>query len=71
MFVFARWPPPVRPAPLDGLWRTNSDPSSTGSGTRLSKGSNGKGGFDEQYQLAGAGGIEPPNGGIKTRLIIQ
>jgi hypothetical protein len=25
----------------------------------------------EQYQLAGAGGIEPPNGGIKIRLIIQ
>jgi hypothetical protein len=22
--------------------------------------------FDEQYQLAGAGGIEPPNGGIKS-----
>jgi hypothetical protein len=27
--------------------------------------------LDEQYQLAGAGGIEPPNGGIKIRLIIQ
>jgi hypothetical protein len=25
----------------------------------------------EQYQLAGAGGIEPPNGGIKIRSIIQ
>src|SRR5690349_1705213 len=37
----------------DGLWRAISDPSSTGSGMRLSKWSNGKGGFDEQYQLAG------------------
>jgi hypothetical protein len=27
--------------------------------------------LDEQYQLAGAGGIEPPSGGIKIRLIIQ
>jgi hypothetical protein len=27
--------------------------------------------FAEQYQLAGAGGIEPPNGGIKISLIIQ
>jgi hypothetical protein len=26
--------------------------------------------LDEQYQLAGAGGIEPPNGGIKISLII-
>jgi hypothetical protein len=25
----------------------------------------------EQYQLAGAGGIDPPNGGIKIRLISQ
>jgi hypothetical protein len=25
----------------------------------------------KQYQLAGAGGIEPPNGGIKISLIIQ
>jgi hypothetical protein len=25
----------------------------------------------EQYQLAGAGGIEPPNGGIKIRSIVQ
>jgi len=30
-----------------------------------------KGDLAEQYQLAGAGGIEPPNGGIKIRLIIQ
>jgi hypothetical protein len=27
--------------------------------------------LDERYQLAGAGGIEPPNGGIKIGLIIQ
>jgi hypothetical protein len=27
--------------------------------------------LNEQYQLAGAGGIEPPNGGIKISLIIQ
>jgi hypothetical protein len=27
--------------------------------------------LDEQYQLDGAGGIEPPNGGIKISLIIQ
>jgi hypothetical protein len=27
--------------------------------------------LDEQYQLAGAGGVEPPNGGIKISLIIQ
>jgi hypothetical protein len=27
--------------------------------------------LDEQYQLAGAGGIEPPNGGIKISLIVQ
>jgi hypothetical protein len=27
--------------------------------------------FDEQYQLAGAGGFEPPHGGIKICLIIQ
>src|ERR1044071_7542328 len=53
----------------DGLWRAISDPSSTGSGMRLSKWSNGKGGFDQQYQLAGAGGIEPPNGGIKIRCL--
>jgi hypothetical protein len=27
--------------------------------------------FAKQYQLAGDGGIEPPNGGIKISLIIQ
>jgi hypothetical protein len=27
--------------------------------------------LDEQYQFVGAGGIEPPNGGIKIRLVIQ
>jgi hypothetical protein len=30
-----------------------------------------KGGLDEQIEVAGAGGIEPPNGGIKISLIIQ
>ncbi|MDI3564012.1 hypothetical protein [Bradyrhizobium sp. Arg816] len=49
----------------------NIDLSSTGSAAHRFQIKQSKRQFSKQYQLAGAGGIEPPNGGIKTRLIMQ
>jgi hypothetical protein len=52
-------------------WVAGENLSPTGGGIAPFRMKQPKRRLDEQYQLAGAGGIEPPNGGIKISLIIQ
>jgi hypothetical protein len=50
-------------------WRTKIETSPTDSGIRPFQMEQRRRRFSKQYQLAGAGGIEPPNGGIKIRCL--